>query len=258
MSLSDRMKQYERSWETELTYRLPVIIRLDGRSFHSFTRNCEEPFDDDLIMTMAKTAREVCKDIAGAQFAYTQSDEISILVTPYTSLNFEPHFGNRVQKLSSVTASKATAHFNDLFPEEKSDGALANFDARCFIVPKDDVENYFVWRQKDWERNSIQMLARSYFSHNECHGLSCDELQEKLWQEENVNWSYLDSHLKNGVGLYEEVYCQLIKELDKDIPDHVDQDKEITRSEWKIDYNIPEFSKDREFIRQFVYHGDKE
>lgn len=246
-SLGERMKQYESVTDIEMTRRMPVVIRVDGRAFHSFSRGLDT-FDDDLIETMSHTAQELCKDIHGSAFAFVQSDEISVLVTPYTSLNFEPYFGNRVQKITSVSASVATRAFNSEWEGEES----AEFDCRVFPLPRHEVVNYFIWRQLDWERNSIHMLGRKYFSHNEMHGLSNDEVQEKLWQEEDVNWANLENHLKNGVSLYQKEETVPPGEL------HPKQDEEVTRSYWYIDRETPVFTENRDFIEQWVYENEEE
>ncbi|MFB6344207.1 MAG: tRNA(His) guanylyltransferase Thg1 family protein [bacterium] len=130
MSLSDRMKQYESVTDIEMTHRMPVIIRVDGRAFHYFTQGLDT-FDEQLTQAMSNTAKELCKDIQGSAFAFVQSDEISVLTTPYTSLDFEPYFGNRVQKITSVSASIATRAFNNEWDGEE----MAEFDTRAFALP---------------------------------------------------------------------------------------------------------------------------
>ena len=111
-ALGIRMKGYEHVEKRELTRRMPTIIRIDGCHFHSYTKRMEKPFDRDLFDAMIKTSIELCKNISGAKLAYTQSDEISILLTDYDNLDTQPWFGKSVQKLASVSASIATAAFN--------------------------------------------------------------------------------------------------------------------------------------------------
>lgn len=238
MELNKRMKKYEKSTRQTMTYRMPYIIRIDGRSFHSI-KGMNEPFDRELNDAMAKSARAVCKDVAGAKLAYVQSDEASILVTTYDSLEFEPHFGNRVQKLVSTTASTFTRTFNNFFN-------VGTFDSRVFTLPKEEVCNYFIWRQQDWERNSIRMLGQFYFSKKELHGLSNDEVQEKLWQEKDINWGEdLENWKKNGTIVYKQPTMKQIGTYEGA--------KEVETEEWTIWRDTPVFTKDREFINQYVY-----
>ena len=249
------IRSYETTNRTRLTDRLPVIIRVDGKNFTSFTNKLEsedDPFSEDLAQCMRSAGRTLCDEIAGAQLAYIQSDEINLLITPYTSLNFEPFLDNRIQKLASITASIATSAFNKRWNELGYFGH-ARFDSRCFTLPKDEVCNYFIWRQTDWERNSIQMLGRYYFSHDEMHGLDNNDIQEKLWQEENVSWTDLDDWKKNGIGIRRETTIKTV--------DHPKApDEPVERQCWVpyFDENsLPEFSKNRDFINDKVFVNDE-
>jgi len=187
VSIGDRMKaNYEDRYRIKLTRRTPVIIRLDGKAFHTLTKKCEEPFDKAFCDCMDETAFELCTDIQGAKCAYVQSDEISILLTDFDSLETEAWFDYSLQKLVSVSASLAVFYF---LREWKPVGPVA-FDARAFNVPKDDVCNYFIWRQQDWKRNSIEMLARAHFSHLELCRKNQSDMHEMLHMK-GVNWAKL-------------------------------------------------------------------
>ena len=169
-SLGDRMKLfYEAPSLYKLPMRLPVIIRLDGRAFHTLTKSLDRPFDDDLIKVMQDTAVYLCENITGAVGAYVQSDEISILIHTYKKLDSQAWFGNEVQKIVSISSSMASAYatLNSAYAFRAP--TLVQFDSRVFVLPESEVCNYFIWRQQDWERNSIQMLAQSLFTHKECH-----------------------------------------------------------------------------------------
>lgn len=193
-SFGDRMKQYEQSASQVLVRRTPIIIRVDGRSFHAFTKGCDRPFDSRLQNAFQQVAEALVKEVSGAVMAYGQSDEISILAVDYRDNQTEPWFGGKVQKISSVTASIATAVFNDKFPSAKP----AMFDARVFNIPESDVPNYFYWRWKDAVRNSVSALAQSEFSHKELQGLNIQEQKRKLRYEANKPWEDLDLSFKDG------------------------------------------------------------
>lgn len=191
--LGDRIKRYEAAGSHTLTRRVPVMIRVDGRAFHTFTRNCARPFDGEIINAMMVAAKHVAAEMAGFRLAYVQSDEATFLIDDLASLQSEPWFGNKVNKLVSVTASLFTAAFNHAWPGEE----LATFDARAFSIPREDAPNAFVWRQRDWERNSLHMLARAHFSHRVLEGKGHSEIHEML-HSRGVNWADLYSYLKNG------------------------------------------------------------
>jgi tRNA(His) 5'-end guanylyltransferase len=192
-SLGERIKRYEAASANTLIPRTPVMIRVDGRAFHTFTRHCERPFDRHVIDSMIAATRYAAADMTGFRLAYVQSDEATFLIDDLASLQSQPWFGNKAQKLVSLSASLFTAAFNQAWPGDE----LAAFDARAFSIPRDDAPNAFVWRQRDWERNSLQMLARAHFPHEALAGRKCPEVHEML-HGVGVNWAHLDPQLKNG------------------------------------------------------------
>lgn len=109
-SLGDRMKkQYEDRSRIYLQRRTYTIIRIDGKAFHTYTQGLERPFDSKFCRDMDKTAEFLCRNIQGAQFAFVQSDEISILLTDFETIATEAWFDANLQKMCSVSASLATA-----------------------------------------------------------------------------------------------------------------------------------------------------
>jgi len=199
-SLGDRMKEkYEDRYRIKLTRRMPVIIRLDGKSFHSVTKDCIKPFDYVFASTMDATAQALCRGIQGAKCAYIQSDEISILLTDFDKLTTEAWFDYNIQKMVSVSAGMASAYFSCIWNGDKR----GIFDSRTFNIPKEEVCNYFIWRQMDWTRNSVEMLARSYFSHNELHKKNQSDMHEML-HNKGINWADLDGRWKNGQFIYKD------------------------------------------------------
>jgi tRNA(His) 5'-end guanylyltransferase len=192
-SIGDRMKCYENVTRNYLTRRTPVIMRLDGKAFHTLTRNCVKPFDEFLSDAMISAAKVVMNEAMGAKLAYIQSDEISILLTDYDTLDTESWFDNNIQKLSSISASLASVEFSSFF------GKSGHFDCRVFNIPKEDVNNYFIWRQQDWMRNSVQMLTRHYYSQKDMH-LKTIPIMHEMLHVKGVNWSKLEpERWKNGV-----------------------------------------------------------
>ncbi len=198
LSIGDRMKEnYENRYRIKLTRRMPVIIRLDGKTFHSLTHACKKPFDEKFSNAMINTASYLCHEIQGAKCAYVQSDEISLLLTDFDTLTTEAWFDYNLQKMASVSAGMASSFFTLEWT------LIAVFDSRIFNIPREEVCNYFIWRQKDWERNSIQMLAQAHFSHKHLHKKSNSDMHEML-HEKNVNWTKLDGKWKNGWFIHKE------------------------------------------------------
>ena len=227
-SIGDRMKKnYEKAYDIRLPMRMPVILRLDGKAFHTLTRGMVKPFDDNFILKMSMTARYLCQKIQGAVMAYVQSDEISILLHTYKKLESGAWFDNKVQKIVSVSAGLASAKFTQSLINLDDIDKTAVFDARVFVVPESEVCNYFIWRQQDWERNSIQMLARSLYSHKECHKKNRVELNEMCFQK-GKNWNNLHNHLKRGTVIVKN-----------------------EEGKWEK-IHTPQFTKDRDFINDLM------
>lgn len=266
-ALGERMKGYENVTRTHLMRRCPVIIRIDGKAFHTFTRGFQKPFDSILVQSMQETMRYLCENIQGCVLGYTQSDEISLVLVDYLRLNSCAWFDNNIQKMASVSASMATMKFNQVFADhvasfiadkmnsktnphtEENDKYIAAlcracsrgamFDARVFNIPKEEVCNNILWRQNDATRNSIESVGQAYFSHAQLHGKSCNEIQDMLMTEKGVNWNTMPDYLKRGS------CCILLT------------DQENGRSEWFIDRNPPIFKGEgRQYIDSLIFVGE--
>lgn len=201
--LGQRMKEnYEFRYKYKLPRRTYTIIRNDGKAFHTLTRHFKKPYDIYFAECMNHTSEMLLEQIQGAKLCFTQSDEISILVTDFDNINTDAWFDGNIQKICSVSASIATCYFNkaiDSYHQLNIRGGQALFDSRVFTIPdKVEVYNYLVWRQKDCIRNSIQMLAAHYFSQKEIDNKNTNELQEMLFTHHNVNWSKEPEWFKNG------------------------------------------------------------
>ncbi|ARO21439.1 hypothetical protein B2J90_29000 (plasmid) [Bacillus tropicus] len=233
----DRMKKYENAYRIKLPERMPVIVRIDGAHFHTYTKGCTKPFDQDLAEAFWETCKYLAQNIMGAKLVYHQSDEISILITNYDKLTTQSWFENNLQKIASVSASMATAKFNEVMRAKYPDKPLATFDGRAQVLPQDEVANYFIWRQQDASKNSISMVAQANFPHKELQGLNGKDMQDKLMTEKNINWNDLPVWQKRGVCIIKEFY----------------EKNGALRSKWSVDHETPMISKDREYVEQFVY-----
>lgn len=197
--IGDRIKKYEKVWDLKLTPRSCLFIRIDGKAFHSFTAGCDKPFDQRLIDTMVGAMVKTADQMMGFKVAYHQSDEVTFMLSDFDTFQTQGWFNYELQKIVSISASLFTAEFNRLWGGDKQ----ALFDSRAFIVPTDDWPNVFIWRQRDWERNSVQMLARAHFSHKQCVDKKLSQLHELL-STKGVNWAELSDQHKNGTTLIED------------------------------------------------------
>ena len=201
MKLSERMLMLENAESSRrLLPIVPTIVRLDGQRFSSFTKNFEKPFSSTFHSIMSKVTLHVMKE-TNASFAYTQSDEISFV---YYSDNYrtKTFYEGKIFKIVSSLASMVTLKFYQelliAFPTSVKEGYSPTFDCRTFSVPNmNEAAMYFVFRQNDCIRNSIQQLARHHYSHNECQGKKSDKLLEML-KAKNVSWDELHDNFKYG------------------------------------------------------------
>lgn len=271
-TLGDRMKNnYENTSRYYLTRRMPVIVRLDGCHFHTFTKGFKKPFDEILVKTMQETMKYLCENIQGCVLGYTQSDEISLVLTDYAELTTDAWFGNNLQKICSVSASMATLAFNKAFTrniskqskrlyteylEEKDASYIetleiamnkgAIFDSRVFTIPKEEVCNYMIWRQQDATRNSIQSVGQANFSQKELHCKSCSDIQDMLMTQKGINWNDYATTLRRGS------CCIKIDDGITKYDEGGNISDYIQRSKWVIDDEIPIFTKTINYVEKLI------
>lgn len=270
-SIETRMREYEHVTRSHLPRRIPAIIRVDGKAFSSFTKGLEKPFDNFFRNVMQLTMQYMCENIQGCVFGYTQSDEISLLLTDYETIATDAWFDYNIQKMCSVSASMATLAFNrfwvekfqmridDLDEEAWSAGTsymvdiiqpkmfTAMFDARVFSIPKDEVCNYFIWRQQDATRNSIATVGQTYFSQKELDGRSQNEIQEMLWQQHGINWNAYPIAYRRGA-----CCSKVLRKASMENPRNPGKEIVVTRRKWVIDRKPPIFTQDREYVENKI------
>lgn len=282
--LGVRMKTfYEQIPKTKLMRRCPVAIRIDGKTFHTFTRGFQKPFDEVLIKSMQGTMKYLCENIQGCVLGYTQSDEITLILVDYKKLTSSAWFDYEVQKICSIAASMATMAFNNIFSKyvkefdlelayndngidteenrklweiyKKAINKGAMFDARCFNIPKEEVTNLVYWRQLDASRNSIQMVGQANFSHKELQNKSCNDIQDMLMIQKGINWNDLPTYQKRGSCC---VRNKIVIESDGVMETVQLRDTSKSENEWIIDTDIPIFKGEgREYIDRLVFVGEE-
>ena len=284
--LAKRMKEYEKRNRYYLQRRMPVILRLDMRAGHNFTKGFLRPFDEIFIKSIQETAKYLCENVQGCKLSYQQSDEITLVLVDYDKLNTDCFFDYRVDKVCSIAASMATMAFNNIFThiysqiciDKKTKGeqveefvntycfkcGKAMFDCRCFNIPKEEVTNCIYWRQLDATRNSIQMVGQANFSHKELQNKSCNDIQDMLMTQ-GINWNDLPIYQKRGSCCVKENHFIENEKgthicFSEGCSDPFEDEEALTgmyKSGWFVDKNIPIFKGEgRKYIDDLIFVGE--
>lgn len=254
-TLGDRMKGYETSSEVKLIKRLPVIIRVDGRSFSRLCRKLHKPYDPLFLEAMAETMHYVVSEMAGACFAYQQSDEITFILKNDQTNETEPWYGNRVQKISSIAAGLATLGLQKSLVGLNLDlVGDAIFDARVWVVPNlSEALNALIWRQNDCVKNavagtSLALLGKKYGRKTAMklvHGKSAKERLMILQDECNIDFHQeYPASFRLGVACYKAPF--VYTGLDKSTS---------TRKRWILDWEFPLITEKKDFVSNILMTG---
>jgi len=243
-TLGDRMKDYEdKAISLDRSEDKFVMIRLDGNHFHTWVKQAglKKPFDDRMIWAMQEAAKALCETIPTCVLGYVQSDEISLVLKKGENPNSEPWFSNRIQKLCSVSASIATATFNQyiqtFFSDEEKKPPLAYFDARVIFMPTlDECINCLIWRQNDCIKNSVSCLAQSLFPQKVLLKKNTDEQKRMMLEEKGVDWNALSTVKKLGTLVH--------KAKSMGIYDG----KAFWRAKFFADLETPRFTESKQFL----------
>ena len=258
MKIDERMKKYEYVTRNYLTIRTPVVVRIDGKAFHTFTKGLLSPYDEILAKAMEETMLYLCENVQNCVLGYKQSDEISLLLIDYKTFESQPWFDNNISKIVSITASMATAKFNESFKRlakekiefllvevyikglsskerssyisalESKIKTLALFDSRAFNLPREEVANYFLWRQNDAVKNSISSTGQKCFSTKQLHGKNGMQIKEMLL-DKGINWEDYPTVFKRGI-------CA----------------RKDKNGKWIADKEIPIFKNNWEYITELI------
>jgi tRNA(His) 5'-end guanylyltransferase len=214
------MRGYKTAYDHVLTGRIPVLAHVDGIGFSQYTRKCAKPFDKALGDLMIDTAIDILGRVQGAVLAYTQSDEITVLLHGYKTHKTSPYRGNRVQKLvsdmSGPTSAFFTQHSHRIWDEGRLEGVrAAAFATAIFLVPENDVNNFFLWRQKDAIRNSVQMLTRFLYSHKQVDRKNVTDMKA-MCNDKGHAWEDLDPRWQRGACVFKSETGALC--VDKNVP----------------------------------------
>ena len=246
-TLGDRMKDYEdAALELDRCQDYYTVLRLDGSCFHTWTKRVKlrKPFDNRMVRAMQKTTLELCEGINTCIMGYTQSDEITLVLRKGEKEGSQPWFGNRVQKLCSISAAMCSVAFNHAIQEQFGEEWVkpAYFDSRVMFLPSlDEVLNNLVWRQNDCMKNSVSALAQSVFSQRELNSRRRgDQLQMLL--ERGQDWNALPTVLKMGTLVHKRKVTGVAYGMG------VNAGLEYERGVFFIDEETPRFTEDRQFL----------
>ncbi|SCL29479.1 tRNA(His)-5'-guanylyltransferase [Micromonospora rhizosphaerae] len=181
-----------------------TVIRVDGRGFTRLTeQRFDKPYDARFCDLMVVTAQALLTEL-GARYAYTESDEISLLLDPASDL-----FSRSVEKLVSISAGIASAAFTHAATQP------AHFDSRLWVgVGVEDVADYFSWRQSDATRSALNgwcywTLRKDGQSPRQAsralEGVSATDKNELLLRH-GINFDDVPTWQRRGVGLWWETY----------------------------------------------------
>jgi tRNA(His) guanylyltransferase len=233
MNFLRKFKDAEREHRSYIPQKRWMIIRLDGKAFHTYTSGLEQPFDALFMEAMDQTAKELCAALSGSLMGYVQSDEISIVMDTKTKNGFEPSMAGQIQKIVSVSAATATGHFNKARWAQGFGDSFGVFDSRIALTCDDleDVGDYIDWRRGDAMKNSVSMAAENYFGHKILLGKNTMERKEMLSQVSHP-WENLPAGFRYGRYLHRVVFKEDVTFINKKT--NQEQTVEATRSRWDV------------------------
>ena len=219
--LGDFIKRFYESPETSRAANPygPLILRIDGRAFSTFTRGMEKPHDEKLSAAMIETAKHLVEHFK-AHVGYVQSDEITLILVNEGELSQFP-FGGKFQKLCSVAASLAAAKFSQCLPEYAH--KLPHFDCRAFGVSTMELaDDVLRWRHADARRNAVLSLGQKVIGKKKIMGVGTADVARILCDEHGVLPEDLGDHYANGTFLQRITKERELtpKQLEKIPPDH--------------------------------------
>ena len=258
-TLKDKCEFYRSLTDYKLMPNSYVLAMVDGHCFSKMIKNkFDKPFDDMFIKMMNETAKYLCENIQGAKLAYTQSDEISILITDFDTPMTDSFFGFRLCKMQSLIAAMATAKFNQMYAKLANDYKgfylkkfdmkeypTCTFDCKVWTVPNaNDAYAWFLYRQTDCIKNSKAQTAQAYLSHKSLVGLTSDEMIIKLKDEKGIDWNQFENGKKYG-----RVIKKVETPMEKDLPngEHIS----FVRNVW-TPVSANDLKEDSTIIRELI------
>ena len=230
------MKEYEVYSSLKVPKNSKIIMRLDGRSFHSLARDLEleKPYDENFYRVISQVCRDLFEEFSPL-FVYTFSDEISLL---FDKLPFD----RRIEKLNSVIASFTSSSF--VMNYDRKFKKPPAFDSRVIPINDGDILKYFKWRQDESWVNCVNSYGISYLkskypnnvANDKINGMGLSDIHELLF-ENGINLNDVETYKKRGIGIYRK--NKKVEGFNK----KENKNQISYRSQIFIDWEIPIFSE---------------
>lgn len=252
-TLQQRQLLYENSYSQNIIPKIPVIIKIDGRSFSRSTKHVQKPFCKKTSVMLNNTMINLAKKIDGTLCAYQYSDKIILVLRNDRSLDETPWFGNDVQSICSATASMSTYEFlNQLWDLEEPpslEGDLS-FKVNVFGVPNiKEAINYLIYRQHRCFKYSVGEAVKAALfprygkeTNVFLEDKNLDERKEIL-KDSGFDFESLPSAFRNGTIAYL-------------APEFIETNQgQITRRKWLLDFDFPLFENSHERLHTILATG---
>lgn len=255
-SLRKRQEGYESCYDYYVTRRIPIGIKVTLKNHKRLTNNLEKPYCEDFSEVMAQAALFAISQIQDAIFCYCHNDEIIFILRNDKSHDYEPWHSNSLQKISSSVASLVTLGFSknrDIFGDDLDLIGDAVFATHVFSFPYlSEAANYLLMKQ-------------GYCMGNAAHQAALFELENKLGKEkaqellrDATYQDKLDILLKHcGIDffdLYLSSFIYGIAIYKIPVIAHT-RDGDVRKNKWHIDYEIPNFLTDKDFVSAILANG---
>ena len=257
---SDKFEARMRALESYHSIKFPahswVVIRVDGRSFSGLTERMkfQKPFDPTFAGVMINTAKAMVEEFQ-AIYAFTESDEISLLLPPTWNL-----FDRELEKVVSVSAAAASSKLMNLMmplipAEYNKEQKPIMFDSRvCICSNEIAVIDYFRWRQSDANRCAINGYC--YWTLRQ-EGLSARKATSQLDKktqdakfaflaEKGIKWDEIPGWQKNGTGLYWTKFTKM------GVNPKTQQTVEVERRGIRVEHDLPTRNEYDSFLRDLM------
>ena len=249
--MKNKYSLFQDAYDIALPPKLPVIISLNIRGAFKATSLLSKPFDINFHNYMIDSANKLVSEVEGTVLCYTFGDEITLICKNDQNINTTPWYDNKIQKLSSITASLATLGFNTSANANESNLITdIVFLSNVFIVSNySDAVNYIVQKQQQSIQKSLYFacfyeLLKKEFNKNDIKDIlfetSSDDKINILKQECNIDYNSYSLIFKKGALLYKK-------------PIIID---EIIKNRWVVNNKLPTFVKDNEFLLNIIETGN--
>lgn len=253
-SFFDRHESYKEAYNYKILNNLPVIIQINGRNFSRLTKKLSRPYCKTLLNILSNTLYQSILEIEGAVFGFQYSDDFIFVLKNDRNPEDQPWYQNCIQKIASVSSSIISVNFlkNVLASNIELDGDPI-FESDVFAVPSiGEAINHLILKQKLCINDAIYRAAQAEFTNQYgkdkaiklLHGKKIPEKLDLLYSNCEIDYQkYYPSEYRLGIAVYK--IPMIIRTKDED----------ISRKKWVLDFDIPDFLSDRNFLTNIIRSG---